>query len=372
MSGICKPELAAENFQPRYVGTILRSILKAALLTFHRELYIADGRRAEISRAIGRWDFNGHDYSEDELVHAACLMLEHALSMAELSKWRMSAGESKALFKHPPSFADHNVQENLERFVMASRSAYNSFVLYHNFRHAIDVLQSLFYFLVQNGVLPLLPLSTPPSSSSKAAILSPMAALLEPFDALMLLVSAIGHDVGHPGVNNMFLVKLKAPLAQLYNDQSVLESFHCAAYSQILRRHWPVIFDDDQIRKLMISSILATDMGLHFTYMRKVGNLQEKLHENGGTDGWNPKVLEEYKALLCGLLIKCADISNVVCFFAPSSNSPLSYLTRLALGPLPSNGRQSCRTNLPIKVKWRGKSEWRRHYLAGLQKSGTY
>lgn len=110
----------------------------------------------------------------------------------------------------------------------------------------------------------------------------------------------------------MFLVKLNAPLAQLYNDASVLEAFHCAAYSQILRRHWPAAFEDKRLRNLLISSILATDMGVHSRYIADLGNLQEKLHHNKGTDGWDPKVLAEYKTLACGLLIKCADISNVV------------------------------------------------------------
>src|ERR1700733_12819526 len=191
------------------------------------------------------------------------------------------------------------------------RVAYNSFVLYHNFRHAVDVLQSLFYFIVQIGTLPPYPNGSapPPFSHDK----SPVANLLKPFNALTLLISAIGHDVGHPGVNNMFLVKLNAPLAQLYNDQSVLEAFHCAAYSQILRRHWPVAFNDKALRKLMISSILATDMGVHSEYMQQLGHLQEKIHESQSTDGWSPKDLEVYRVLLCGLLIKCADISNVVC-----------------------------------------------------------
>lgn len=142
---------------------------------------------------------------------------------------------------------------------------------------------------------------------------SPVASLLHPFDGLTLLITAIGHDVGHPGVNNGFLVTLNAPLAQLYNDRSVLESFHCAAFSQILRRYWPAAFADTKMRKLMISSILATDMGLHFDYMRKLGELQAKLEVEKTTEGWDGRTLEEQKALACSLLIKCADISNVVC-----------------------------------------------------------
>ena len=146
--------------------------------------------------------------------------------------------------------------------------------------------------------------------------ISPIAALLKPFDALTLLITAIGHDVGHPGVNNAFLVALNAPLAQLYNDKSVLEAFHCAAYSQILRRYWKAAFEDIPMRGLMINSILATDMGMHFNYMKELGNLQSKVYHNNGTDGWSPQVLDDYRILTCALLVKCADISNVVSTFA--------------------------------------------------------
>lgn len=180
---------------------------------------------------------------------------------------------------------------------------------YHNFRHAVDVLQATFNFLVQIGALPPYPSR---SGSATPTEKSPLAYLIRPFEALTLLIGAIGHDVGHPGVNNGFLVVLNAPLAQLYNDRSVLESFHCAAYSQILRRYWPRVFEDTKMRTLMVSSILATDMGLHFDYMRKLGDLQGKLKEIDSIDCWNGRMIEEQTAFLCSLLIKCADISNVV------------------------------------------------------------
>jgi 3',5'-cyclic-nucleotide phosphodiesterase len=216
------------------------------------------------------------------------------------------------------------VLESLTSFLVACRSAYNSFVPYHNFRHVIDVLQAVFYFLVQLGTLPPYPPGSPLRNPSKSHPKPPIPSLLAPFDALTLLITAIGHDVGHPGVNNAFLVTLNAPLAQLYNGRSVLESFHCAAYSQILRRYWPAAFSGTEMRQLMISSILATDMGLHFDYMKRLGRLQEKLHENGGSDGWNGRTMQEYRTLACSLLIKCADISNVVRIPLPSHVSPLA------------------------------------------------
>ena len=272
---------------------------------------VALDRREKIAAAVGSWHFSAHDFTDDELLHAALLMLQHALAMPELERWRLSTGKSIIYGYVSDIVRCHMLTpdaENLTGFLVASRSAYNAFVPYHNFRHVVDVLQAIFHFLVQLGRLP------PYPSSNTLEVLppSPIAALIRPFDALTLLITAIGHDVGHPGVNNAFLVTLNAPLAQLYNDRSVLESFHCAAYSQILRRHWPAAFQGVEMRQLMISSILATDMGLHFDYMKKLGYLQEKLHENEGTDGWNGRMLEEQRTLACGLLIKCADISNVV------------------------------------------------------------
>ena len=84
-------------------------------------------KEESLSRALGSWAFSGHDYSEDELIPAAFLMLHHALTIPELHKWRLSAAD-------------------LRVFLMASRAAYNGFVNYHNFRHVVDVIQPFFTF----------------------------------------------------------------------------------------------------------------------------------------------------------------------------------------------------------------------------------
>jgi len=269
MKGICNPEEVIHEFQ-------------------EVEISVDPAREPFIKEQVGSWKFSAHEFTEDELVFGACEMIQHALAMPGLDNWRLTPDE-------------------LQTFLLACRAAYNSFVLYHNFRHAIDVLQSVFCFLLHIGALP------PYSLVGQVHVPeSPIASLLSPFDALTLLISAIGHDVGHPGVNNFFLVKLNAPLAQLYNDNSVLEAFHCAAFSQILRRHWPSAFKDKQLRKLLISSILATDMGVHQKFMQRMGSFQEKFYENGkSVEGWKPQDVDMYKTLVCGLLIKCADISNV-------------------------------------------------------------
>ncbi|KAL2271465.1 hypothetical protein VTJ83DRAFT_836 [Remersonia thermophila] len=254
------------------------------------KLSVSIDKQTEIANAVGRWHFCAHDFTDDELVVAALVMFKHALAMPELEPWRIPT-------------------DQLHRFLLSCRAAYNTFVPYHNFRHVVDVLQATFHFLICIGALP--PYRFSDGSQLGARSTLPLGDLVQPFEALTLLITAIGHDVGHPGVNNGFLVTLNAPLAQLYNDRSVLESFHCAAYSQILRRHWPAAFSDTKMRNLMISSILSTDMGLHFDYMEKLRALQDMLRTSPAVNDWTNAVKTEQKALLCALLIKCADISNV-------------------------------------------------------------
>ena len=298
------------------------------------KLSISTEKQAEVTSAVGQWHFCAHDFTDDELVVASLLMFKHALSMPELEPWRIPTGTSVVtvtilLCCCRPLTDRSNHPDQLHRFLLACRSAYNTFVPYHNFRHVVDVLQAPFHSLVSIGSLP--PYRS--TNGGEARPKSPMAALLQPFEALTLLITAIGHDVGHPGVNNGFLVTLNAPLAQLYNDRSVLESFHCAAYSQILRRYWPSAFCDTKMRNLMISSILATDMGLHFDYMRRLGDLQGKLRANDSTDDWTDAIKNEQKALACALLIKCADISNVVSTCRLRSSFRLSVILIHVIDP---------------------------------------
>lgn len=170
--------------------------------------------------------------------------------------------------------------------------------------------------MLEIGAIP----AFPKGQLEAPSALAPLGSLIDPFHAMVLLIAAIGHDVGHPGVNNGFLVLVKAPLAQLYNDRSVLESFHCAAYSQILRRYWKPVFEDNNIRRLIIKAILATDMGLHTDYMMQMEALQKKRPQTiEQLDGWNEKEKQDTRDLLLCLLIKCADICNVV------SNTPASW-----------------------------------------------
>lgn len=254
-------------------------------------LVLPEDRMQDITQAISSWHFAAHDFTTDEVTRAAMLMLEHALQAPELESARIP-------------------RDAMTTFLVTTRRRYRRKreVHYHNWRHAVDVTQSLFCFLLALDVLP--PLGSSHSHHSSGA--SALSRLLTPLDALILLVSAIGHDVGHPGVNNAFLVASSHPLSLLYNDRSVLENFHCAGYWQLLRRFWPQLGQIDGFRNAMLSTILATDMQRHFEYMTNLADLKQKFKKgDGNIDDWSDKDLQQSRELTMSLLMKAADISNV-------------------------------------------------------------
>lgn len=58
--------------------------------------------------------------------------------------------------------------------------------------------------------------------------------VLGPVELLAGLMSAIGIDVGHPGVNNMFLIRTTHPLAVRYADTCPLENLHASTLFELL------------------------------------------------------------------------------------------------------------------------------------------
>ena len=265
----------------------------------HRpDLILSAERKAKVENAIASWHFPAQDFNMDELTYAAVHMVEQLVKRPELESYGLE-------------------RARLVSFILATRRQYKheNEVHYHNWRHAVDVTQSVYCFLQGVHLCPI-----PESDSRRQREINAVERLLTPLDGLILLVSAIGHDVGHPGVNNAFLVACNHPLAQTYNDKSVLENYHCAAYSQLLRRHWPALNKIDGFRATMISTILATDMQRHFEYMKSLGDFKAKTEAtDASVDDWSDKDREQARELIMALLIKAADISNVARPFDISS-----------------------------------------------------
>ena len=58
---------------------------------------------------------------------------------------------------------------------------------------------------------------------------------LSDLDNLSIVIAAISHDVGHPGVNNRFLINNREALALTYNDYSVLENMHACVCFEVMK-----------------------------------------------------------------------------------------------------------------------------------------
>ena len=59
---------------------------------------------------------------------------------------------------------------------------------------------------------------------------------IETPERFALIISAIVHDLDHPGHNNNYEVNSHSELAIMYNDKSVLENHHCAAATMLMKR----------------------------------------------------------------------------------------------------------------------------------------
>ena len=107
---------------------------------------------------------------------------------------------------------------------------------------------------------------------------------------MSLIISALCHDVGHPGLNNNFLINSKNEISIIYNDISVLENFHCSKTFKLLQNNDINIFSKFSkenfllIRKKMIGEILSTDLSLHFKiiddFKEYKKNKDKKLEQN--------------------------------------------------------------------------------------------
>ncbi|KAJ3374683.1 hypothetical protein GGF31_006580 [Allomyces arbusculus] len=160
---------------------------------------------------------------------------------------------------------------------------------YHNHIHAADMLQAMWVFLQDDRL--------------KAAC--------SPLELLAVILSCTIHDVDHPGVSNAFIVKSRHPLALLYSDTSVLEFHHAATGISIAERRQlfhklpPGVYDD--LRKLMIELVMATDMAKHFEFLNKF-----KSHLAAAADRPDALALDkpDTKLLVLEVAMKCSDLSN--------------------------------------------------------------
>jgi hypothetical protein len=144
-------------------------------------------------------------------------------------------------------------ESKIDNFLMVVSKTYqNTKALYHTSLHGVDVCYSTLLILTNFR-----------DDENKIPGVSEL-------DIVSLIIAALTHDIGHPGLTNKFMINSKNELSIIYNDQSVLENFHCAKTFQLLENNDINIFSNFSkedfllLRKKMIGEILATDMSFHF------------------------------------------------------------------------------------------------------------
>jgi hypothetical protein len=193
-------------------------------------------------------------------------------------------------------FSLHKVK--LLNFLLGLRELYcrneNPF---HNFTHAVTVLHGCYYLVTNTKI----------------------GASLEEKDILLLFISAIGHDVDHPGFNNAHECARKSPIALRYQNDSVLENHHADTTFQLLKRPESSVLDfmskeeeEEEAHKFMLETILYTDMKRHGII---IDELKKFIAEGKGLQD----VLKENKLFIFQTVLHCSDLQNPAKPFAQAS-----------------------------------------------------
>jgi hypothetical protein len=227
---------------------------------------------------VNSWDFNVLQYSHQQLFEV-----------------------NQYIFSVMGFFNDFQIPVPVfEAFILEMSRQYKDKNSYHNFFHACDVAHTTFRLIME----------------------SELHKILSKLEIFSTVVAAIGHDVGHPGVNNNFLVKSRDKLAMIHNDRSPLENMHCSLLYEIMSDANKNIFcglseaEWREARKSITTSILGTDMMHHFDQINRVQiflevNGQEIKNFLNGSSMEVPCMQDQDQRLfIMELFLHCADISN--------------------------------------------------------------
>ncbi|PVH18122.1 uncharacterized protein CXQ87_001039 [Candidozyma duobushaemuli] len=228
---------------------------------------------AKLAHLVGHWAFPSHELSSDDLAYCAFLMLEFALRyIRELAMW--------STLPVPSS-------NELMMFVLIVRDNYQHGNPFHNFRHAVDVMQACFHYLIRLGCLPeFSQFRKNPKEDELATLKNPVgkeaSVLLDMVYPLATVRPKVKH-LCHTSILSNPLACFSSPLAM------TLLNIVTDSSSNLTLKH------------LIIGSILATDMAEHFEYVDKLQKFKFSTSDP----------LDDKVKLISSLLIKCADISNV-------------------------------------------------------------
>ena len=192
-------------------------------------------------------------------------------------------------------------ESRFDTFLNKIKVGYDNLLPYHNHIHAADVLQTCNIYAIKAKLQKELDLTD--------------------LDISGYFLSAIIHDFKHPGLNNAYQINRRTPIANKYNDVSVLENFHVSSAFKVISHNNSNIFCDMTveeyrvIRKRIIECVLATDMArhtkAHHTLKIKLKNFHSESHilqSLVNIESEESKFDRQQDIL--NFLLHCSDISN--------------------------------------------------------------
>lgn len=171
------------------------------------------------------------------------------------------------------------------RWILTVKKNYRP-VMYHNWRHAFNVAQTMFTILKVDE----------------------FGKLFTPEEKFALLVACLSHDLDHRGTNNSFQIKSASALAQLYST-STMEHHHFDQCIMIINSQGNEIFgslsaeDYNKVIKLVEQAIIATDLALYF---QKRAEFFKKAE--AGCEDWSSN---ENRELLRAMMMTACDLSAI-------------------------------------------------------------
>jgi len=220
----------------------------------------------EIDKLLN-WEMNPFEKTDDELMRYVYYIIDHG--------WNVTT--------------EMNVREStLKNYIATIHANYRAENSYHNFKHAFSVLTAVGILLREGG-----------------------QQFLDEVQTFSALISGLTHDVGHPGFGTDYFVKAGHELAIRYNDIAVLENMHASLTFEIMRMQNNDILENFanedflSFRKTSVTSILSTDMKVHFDLTSAI---QEYLDHGTAMDSNDLTQRTLYQRCL----VHAGDLSNPV------------------------------------------------------------
>lgn len=169
-------------------------------------------------RLFDTWTYNVFDYAIPEL-------REHVKTLMNFMYLQLK------LDGPPPEPVLSKFVQEIEKRYMHKENPY------HSFFHGVDVMWTCYRYLTVTDA----------------------DAFISKEEQLALILAAYGHDVGHLGVTNKFLIDTSHALALRYNDKAVQEHYHSASLFETLANHNVLEgFDPDKykiMRLVMVETV---------------------------------------------------------------------------------------------------------------------